>query len=64
MDVPPADAAGPDSEQNIMISHGREGSFHELHLPGGSDHGHRILFHKRFLVKKGIQDKTLCCLQA
>jgi hypothetical protein len=46
MDVSPADAAGLDPEKNIMISHGREGSFHEIHLPGGGDHGHGVIFHK------------------
>jgi hypothetical protein len=46
MDISPADAAGLDSEQNVMIPHGREGSFHELHLPGSGDHGHGVVFHK------------------
>jgi hypothetical protein len=47
MNVSAANAAGLDPEKNVMLSHGREGSFHELHFPGSGDHGHGVIFHQK-----------------
>jgi hypothetical protein len=47
MNVSAADAAGLDPEKNVMLSHGRKGSFHELHFPGSCDHGHGVIFHQK-----------------
>jgi hypothetical protein len=63
VEVSPADGAGFDAQQDVMISHGREGPLDKFHLPGSGNHGHRILFHNRFLAKKVANDKTLCGLQ-
>jgi hypothetical protein len=55
VEVPAADTAGLDSEQDIMGPEWRERSFFKLHPSWRGNDGHGILFHKKFLFKLGFK---------